>query len=394
MHVVFVSHEYPPYIFGGIGTFVESLARELGRMGVTTTVICGYPKPSPPKQKNMGDMEDEAVKITRLPYLNVPLSRHTMFQVFNLRRIRDIVRDTKADVVHGQAGSIFPSTIVIRSLAPVVVTFHGSAKANKANASRSLTRGGSWGDFWTSLVGYPAWNYIYQKELQHADAAVAVSSSLQSDILRETGGEYREKLCTIRSGVDINQLDRRYGRFEDTLENHDTVLFAGRLVWAKGALDLVRIGALLGEKRMKLIIHGTGPLLGRVRRNVKELALESVEIKDFSYDEMMKSMRRSSFVVLPSRYEACPMAILEAMCLGKIPVMYNLPYARELTENGEYGVLATDPNDMVTKINGLLEAGDVELVQSKIRAHSREQFDGERTARGYLRLYEELSGRK
>jgi hypothetical protein len=49
---------------------------------------------------------------------------------------------------------------------------------------------------------------------------------------------------------------------------------------------------------------------------------------------------------------------------------------------------------MVAKISGALERGDIEAVQSKIKAYSREQFDGEKTAEGYLQLYKEISGGK
>jgi predicted glycosyltransferase len=43
MRIVLLSHEYPPYIFGGIGTFMRNLARDLSRCGVEVTVISGYP---------------------------------------------------------------------------------------------------------------------------------------------------------------------------------------------------------------------------------------------------------------------------------------------------------------------------------------------------------------
>jgi glycosyltransferase involved in cell wall biosynthesis len=392
MHVVFVTHEYPPFIFGGIGVFVKNLASQLDKMGVTTTVICGYPKPSRLKRIVTASEEDQSIRVVRLPYLNLP-PRHTIFQVLNLQKLRDIIGGIRPDVVHGQAGSIFPSSIVLRSLAPIVVTFHGSARANKTNAVRSLTRGGSWGDFLTYVVGYPAWSYIYRKELQHSDVGVSVSRSLVPDLLNEMGKEYSEKICTIRNGVDLNRLDSRYEQFENIPEEQDTILFAGRLFWQKGVLDLVRLGGLFQKNRMnmKLLVHGTGPLLGKIRNDVKELALKNMEIKGFSDIEMMRSMKKSSFVVLPSRYEACPMVILEAMSLGKIPVMYDLPYARELTNNGEYGILATDVQDMVTKIGSLLEAGDMEVLQKKIRTYARKRYSAERMARQYIRLYERLS---
>jgi len=38
-------------------------------------------------------------------------------------------------------------------------------------------------------------------------------------------------------------------------------------------------------------------------------------------------------------HEACPMVLLESMCLGKIPLMPRLPFSSELTDGGKYGIL-------------------------------------------------------
>lgn len=46
MRVAILTNEYPPYIFGGIGTFTESLAESLARRGIDVLVVAGYPKKS------------------------------------------------------------------------------------------------------------------------------------------------------------------------------------------------------------------------------------------------------------------------------------------------------------------------------------------------------------
>ena len=38
-----LSHEYPPFIYGGIGTFVQNLARGLYKRGLKVTIVSGYP---------------------------------------------------------------------------------------------------------------------------------------------------------------------------------------------------------------------------------------------------------------------------------------------------------------------------------------------------------------
>jgi glycosyltransferase involved in cell wall biosynthesis len=317
------------------------------------------------------------------------------FQVLNLQRLRDALRNIQGEVIHGQGGSTFPASIVLRGLARIVVTFHGSPEANKTIGIHSLTRGGGPGDFWTYVLGYPVWSFSFRMELAQSTASVAVSKSLRSELLAEMGRGYSGKLRTIHNGIDLDQLDRRYERFGSGVEEYgDTILFAGRLFWVKRPLDLVRMAALFRrEKRdLKLIVHGTGPLLGKIRSDVKGLGLRNIRIEGFSeLGELMRNMKRCSFVVLPSVWEACPMIILEAMCLGKIPVMLDLPYARELTNDGEYGILANDADDMVRRINAVCDGGNLEGLQKKIRSYARAKFNAEMMARQYLRLYDKIS---
>ena len=41
--IAILANEYPPFIFGGIGTFTQNLSQALARQGVDVVVIAGYP---------------------------------------------------------------------------------------------------------------------------------------------------------------------------------------------------------------------------------------------------------------------------------------------------------------------------------------------------------------
>jgi glycosyltransferase involved in cell wall biosynthesis len=103
-------------------------------------------------------------------------------------------------------------------------------------------------------------------------------------------------------------------------------------------------------------------------------------------------MMDATFVLIPSFYEAAPMALLESMCMGKIPVMFNLPYSREFTENGKYGILADNVEDMANKIRAIYQGGSISAVESKIRDFARRNFSMARTAQAYSRLYKRVCG--
>jgi glycosyltransferase involved in cell wall biosynthesis len=275
-----------------------------------------------------------------------------------------------------------------------VVTFHDSPSAEKIAGVHGLTRDGGLGDLWTYVIGYPAWSFTFKRELRDSTVSVAVSRSLKSDLLREMGQEYVHKMRTIYNGIDLPQLDAKYDSAGDgRKEQNHTILFAGRLFWRKGIPELVRMAALSRKEGLdfKFIVHGRGPLFGKICEDKARLGLTNMEIKGFTDDtELMRSMRESSFAVLPSSYEACPMIILEGMCLGKIPILFDLPYAREITENGRFGILARTADDAIKKVVALTRNGDIKELKEEIQAYARTRFDGRRTALQYVRLYEQI----
>ncbi|MEM2129454.1 MAG: glycosyltransferase family 4 protein [Candidatus Bathyarchaeia archaeon] len=387
-----MSHEYPPFIYGGIGTFAYNLAKGLSKINLKVTVISGYPTSNmlctPHPRKHL--LEDEnSVKVLRFPYPNVP-PRHTMFQLSNFKQLSKIINEINPDVIHGQSGSTFPLLTFLGNTYPLVVTFHTSLMAQRTLSAYSLLRGGSWRDFLTYVIGYPAWLLTFKKELERSRLAVSVSKNLKLDLLSELGEAYDEKIHIIHNGIDIESLDKAY-RKETTLEtNNNEILFAGRLFWGKGALTIIKLAHLIQKNNLnfKIVIHGEGPLLKKLKFAVYAYKLTNIELKGFANKaQLIRSIKLCKYVLIPSFYEACPMILLESMCLGKVPVMFNLPYAREFTENGEYGILAKNVEDMVLKIKTIAKQNLLEHLGQKIQSYARKKYDINEIAKKYSQLY-------
>jgi len=391
--VVLLSAEYPPFICGGIGTFVKNLAIGLCREGVRVTVISGYPVPFRFKRVETKEEKHAELEIIRFPYLGIH-PKNTIFQLLNLKKIYETIKKINPDLVHGQGLSTFPALIKLKNLAPLIVTVHVSPKAEKTMGVYSLLRGGSFDDFRTNVLGYPAWSFIFRKELCNSKMTVAVSRNLMLELLEEVGETYREKIREIHNGIDIETLDREYKSAKDDVEEtNDTILFAGRLVWRKGALNLIKIAYLLQKEKLdlKLIVHGDGPLFKIVKRKVQDFGLTNVELKGFtSRAQLMRSMKRSKFVVIPSFYEACPMILLESMCLGKIPVTFNLPFSVEFTENGKYGIMAKDTKDMVEQLRIAYMKSDLKSYSDKVKDFARRKYNIKNMSLRYLNLYKAM----
>jgi glycosyltransferase involved in cell wall biosynthesis len=396
LQVVLLSNEYPPFIYGGVGTFVKNLAIGLCRERVRVTIISGYPVPralSHVKRVEINEEKDAELNIIRFPYLDIH-PKNAFFQLLNLKKIYETIKDINPDIVHGQSLSTFPALIKLKNLAPIIVTFHTSPKTEKTMSVYSFLRGGSFDDFGTHVIGYPALSFIFRKELCNSNMAVAVSKNLMSELLEEMGETYRERIREIHNGIDIETLEREYKSAEDDVEEaNDTLLFAGRLVWRKGALNLIKIAYFLQKEKLdfKLIVHGDGALFRSVKKAVQNFRLTNVELKGFtSRAQMMRSMRRSKFVVIPSFYEACPMILLESMCLGKIPVTFNLPYSVEFTENGKYGIMAKNTKDLVEQLKIAYKKLDLESFSDKVKDFARRKYNIKNMSVEYLNLYKDM----
>jgi glycosyltransferase involved in cell wall biosynthesis len=391
LNVVFLTHEYPPFIFGGIGGFVKNLAVGLSRFGANVTVVSGFPVLH--SAKGFSRAVEDGVTVLRFPYPNMP-PHHVVFQLANLKNLHRVMKEEAPDVIHGQSGSAFPALLSLREYAPFVVTFHASPLMEKVTSTQSILRGGSLRDLWTYVIGYPSESFVYKKEFQRSDLSVAVSSTLKSELLAEMGQEYCDKTRFIYNGVDLEKLDKEYEHAKNSVgEEEDAILFAGRLYWRKGALNIIEMAYLLQKQnsKYKILVHGAGPLFNKMKSRIKSLRLRNIELMGFTTRaHLMMSMSLCKFVAVPSAYEACPMALLDGMCLGKIPLMLNFPFAAELSEGGKYALIANDMESLTRKLVALRDSCDLSSFSDVIRGFARKRYDVSETAKKYRQIYNEF----
>ena len=395
MEVVLLNHDYPPYIFGGVGTFMHELAKGLARKGVKVHVITGRNVPL----RSFGRFRferktEDSIDVQRFPYPNI-IPRHTVFQMWNLKKLSESIQNLDVDVIHGQCTATYPLMRSLKKKAPILVTFHDSPLMEKIGSAQSILRGGSLSDISTYLIGYPAYHFTFLKELQHSDTVITVSKSLKSEILLEMGEEYAEKIRHIYNGIDLKSLDEEYKEVEAEFpESEKTLLFAGRLFWRKGALSMVKLAYILQKKntKFKIIVHGTGPLFSKMQKLIHSLKLKNIDLKGFTTKlQLLKSMRQSKFVAIPSTYEACPMILLESMCLGKIPLMLRLPFSCELTEEGKYGVLGDGVKNLANWLLALENNDSLSRLSNDIRTFARNRYNIDNLTSNYMEAYRKIS---
>lgn len=379
-------------MFGGVGTFVKDLAHGLEKLGMDVIVVSGKPVPWKLSEPINISKQDN-ITVIRLKYPNV-IPRHVVFQLFNNDKFTHLLKKLKPDIIHGQSGSTFPAIFSLKKIAPVVVTFHGSPSIQRTLSFNSLTMGGTFGDFFTNGIGYPSWAFGYKREYQSANSCVAVSKSLMKQLNLELS-DNRSKFHYIHNGIDLKMLDSLCADSVTNQSTEQTLVFGGRLFWNKGVIHLVELAYLLEKKYnlpLKVVIYGSGPMYGKIVQMKNKLGLKNIELRPFTNrSDFLFNVRRSMYVLLPSLYEGSPMLLLESMCLGKTPIMFNLPYSREFTDNGRYGILANNVDEMAQKIaDNYLNASFVN-VDEKILSYARRNFNVEKTALAYSEIYNAMS---
>jgi glycosyltransferase involved in cell wall biosynthesis len=394
MRVVLLSHEYPPFLFGGVGIFVKDLAHGLANLGLEVTVISGRPVPWNSAPYSSLDESDNGITTISLPYPNL-VPRHITFQLFNKTKLERMLKDINPDVIHGQSGSVFPAIISIKKIAPVVVTFHGSPGMVKTLSLNSIGNGGTFGDFFTGVIGYPAYEYGYRAEYKNASASVAVSESLMILLSKEMNVA-DDKFQYIHNGVNLRYLNELCSQSSSCNQSskRPRLVFGGRLFWSKGVLNLVELAFLLEKKYrldLEIVLYGSGPMYKRIMQRKTKYRLDNLILKNFTNrSDFLREMKEAKFVLIPSFFEAAPMVLLESMSMGKIPVMFDMPYSREFTQDGKYGILANSVADMALKIREVYDSDSVSHWENKIYNFARENFNMDKTSLAYSKLYRKI----
>lgn len=169
-------------------------------------------------------------------------------------------------------------------------------------------------------------------------AIVTVSRHERDEGLRRGVGrpsQYR----VVQNGVDL-------GRFSaDPRPTPGRVVMVGRLAEPKRPDDAVRAVATLRQKvpDAHLLLVGEGPQVDAVRDLTAQLDVEDAVDLLGRRDDVAGLLAGASCFLLASRYEGCPLSVLEAMAAGLPVVVTRLGGIEEVVEHGRTG-LVVEPN--------------------------------------------------
>jgi glycosyltransferase involved in cell wall biosynthesis len=183
----------------------------------------------------------------------------------------------------------------------------------------------------------------YRRALSHALRCFFVSETNRALAEKQIGGELKN------SEVVRNPFGVRYEHPLPwpPLGENGLIRFAtvGRLWPPSKGQDLL-LEALAGpawrDRQWRLSIYGEGPVLQGLQQLARKLGLtERVVFAGFSSVE--KIWAANHVLIMPSRYEGLPIAMVEAMLCARPVIATNVAGHAEIVEDGVTGFLADAP---------------------------------------------------
>jgi glycosyltransferase involved in cell wall biosynthesis/GT2 family glycosyltransferase len=298
---------------GGVERHVMEVSKRVAAAGAEVEVLCT--EPGGPK---LQEEERDGVKIRTVRAW--PANRDWCLAP---RIWREMSR-RPWDVVHVQSYHTFVAPLaMLRALTlgiPYVVTFHGGGHSSEArNKVRGLQRA------------------LLRPLLKRAERLVAVARFE----IEEYGGELgipAEKFALIPNGTDLAFSDA--GSANGVPEGPPVLASIGRLERYKGHHRVIDAFSfvLKREPEARLVIVGTGPYEGELRKQAQALGIaEKVEFTSTPPDQpsaMAELLQGISLVVLLSDFETHPLVALEAAAAGRRLLVADASGLGELAADG------------------------------------------------------------
>lgn len=226
---------------------------------------------------------------------------------------------------------------------------------------------------------------------------VIISPTLQKSI-EDTGVVTKENISLICNGVEVQTTYPRASKRAPSKSNLH-IGYLGRIEHShKGVLNIPTILRMYeGEKdTLKLSIIGDGPDMNNLRQGLATTCpWLKVQYHGFIPNKEAKDILATFDVLLmPSYYEGLPIALLEAMALGVIPLVSRLRGSTDIVvKDGKNGFIA-DPDDYAAFASALSRLGNEVTLRSKLSKNAwktiAEDFNAEKMTDQYITLIHRL----
>ena len=331
MKALFLTNEYPPYVYGGAGVHVEYLSRELGKLSDIDVRCFG---------DQDGDDNNCLVKgyeVSDFVTDNCPDKFQGLMKTlaqclaFNMDPI-------DADIVHCHTWYAQFGGILCKLLygTPLFITVH-SLEPLRPWKREQL--GG----------GYDVSSWIEKTALEMADCVIAVSEETKIDVQRLFNVD-DEKLKVVYNGIDTQQYSKRQD--DGTLlkagidPNKPYVLFVGRITRQKGIIHLVNAIKYF-DPDFQVVLCAGAPDTPEIAAEMKSAITKVQEQREgviwiedmIDKDSAIQLYSHADVFCCPSIYEPFGIINLEAMSCETAVVASAVGGIKEVVVPEETGLL-------------------------------------------------------
>lgn len=329
--LLYVTPRFPPQI-GGVENHVYQVARRVARPGFDVTVLTtDQTGKLPPAERSDGF---QIQRVRAFPKGGDYYFAPAMYKV---------ITRGGWDLVHVQSYHTLVAPLAMlaagRARIPYVLTFHGGGHSSRfRNALRSGQR------------------FFLRPLFARATRLVAVAQ-FELDLFASSGLP-REKFVLIPNGSDLPGAVSSDG----TATDPNLIVSVGRLEKYKGHQRILTAlpGILKNKPDAHLWIAGEGPYRAELEQLANKLGVaERVEIRALPASDregMANRLARAALVVLLSEYETEPIAVLEALALGRPVLVADTSGLSELAAKGLARAipLASTPDEVASAVLDLL----------------------------------------
>jgi glycosyltransferase involved in cell wall biosynthesis len=286
-------------------------------------------------------------------------------------RLRRLVREIAPDLIHAHAARIgLPLTLAAQGR-PLLYTVHGYHFVHKPPLLRALA--------------------IRAERRCSAAADLTVFACEHDRRLAATHAilPHGRAQRVIPSGVDLARVPQAAGGEGRVLA------FLGRLVPQKDPLLLAEMMAALRNADCRLLVIGEGELRPALRARADALGVGGrIELLGgMPQAAALEALRAAQVMVLPSRWEALALVVLEAMAMGVAVVASRVGGVPEAITDGETGLLV-EPGDAAGFAAAARRLLDDPALRLRLVDNARQavrRFSWQATMAAYLELYRALA---
>ena len=236
------------------------------------------------------------------------------------------------------------------------------------------------------------YDFLDHMTLRQFPHVVAVSEAVRRSLRRY--GVRPSRISVVPNGIDVDTFDRGGCEFAEELRKDGklTIGLVGRLVLDKGGDWLLRaaVEVLRIRPDAMLVFVGEGPARAGLEQMSRELGVAGRVIFTGYRQDMASVYAALDIVVLPSRKEAMPVTLIEAMAAGRPVVATRVGAVDQVVAHGETGLLV-DRGDWHGFTQALLclvnDPAMAATMGQRGRERSAQLFSEDIMATRYLKLY-------